>query len=270
MNSPRNTNNTHNHQHQLELELDCIPENHHASLVVEMLARLKKIVIRAMEDKAGSTARGRLLRESGAIRIYVGTTGRYLQFGPLTECDEAAQLQAWRKVVSTCLDTLSAAIAFGHFMADMEAIDVLPEDQQDKAMDDMVSAVKARGGLLWERDRSVTLKGIDKIFKGVKDTQVRFSHWRMASVPVAKTSDTARLRAESKEAAEKLKAETDRIAKEAAEAAAKGDALRAELAGLQGQRLEAIGTPNVVAEVPAEKAPEEVVLPEVKEGGQPT
>lgn len=272
----RNTNHN-NNNNQLELELDCTPENHHARVVVGMLTQLKKLVIRALEDKAGQTPRGRILRESGAIRLFVGTSGRYLQFGPLVEEDETKQLQSWRRVVSMCLDTLSAAIAFGYFVEDMEAVWALDEKDQPEAMARMVADVKKRGGLMWERDRRVSLKGVDKIFKECKEMQSIFGKWRMVTpveVPKAapKNSETARLRAEAdavEKANEKLKAETDRIAKAAAELAAKGEADKAELASLQGQRLEQIGTPNVVAEVPTE-ATEEVVLPAPTEGGQPT
>jgi hypothetical protein len=250
----------------LELELDGAPEDHHASLVVRLLAHLKLLVIRAMEDKAGATDRGRILRQTAAIKIYIGTTGRVLSFGPpKTDEDEMRQLQAWRGVVAECLDTLSLAVSFGHFLADIEGVFGLPENQQQDAKTAMVRQVKKAGGLMWDR-RKLNLKSVGKVFKDWKENCLLFQGWVLeveqadeqaaeaakakAAAEAAKTTanEVAAQMAKALDAevgnpkptTEELKEETHRIKKAAEEAKTRLEAAKAELAAEQlRQKIEA-------------------------------
>jgi hypothetical protein len=250
----------------LELELDGNPEEHSAALVVRLLAHLKSLVIRAMEDKAGSTERGRILRRTATIRIYIGTTGRVLSFGPpKPDEDELRQLQAWRGVVSECLDTLSLAISFGHFMADMEAVFGLPDDEQSAAKADMVHQVQKQGGLMWDR-RKMNLKTVGKVFKDWKGNCLLFQGWvaevneadeKARAQPLASIEEVAMQLAsgldtvvgDPRPTVEELREETGRVQRAAEEARIRLEAEKAELAAAQQEaRLETVGAPNVVSE----------------------
>jgi hypothetical protein len=203
----------------LELELDGVPEDHHAQLVVRLLAHLKTAVIRAMEDKAGSTERGRTLRRTAAIKVYVGTTGRTICFGPpAPDEDELKQLQAWRGVVAECLDTLSLSISFGNFLADIEGVFGLPDNQQYDAKARMVGEVKARGGLLWDK-KKLDLKKIGKIFKDWKENCLLFQGWVLEVQEVEeKAAAKAKAEAEALAAAKLAAATTDEVAVQVAAA----------------------------------------------------
>lgn len=247
----------------LELELDCSPEDHHASLVVKMIAHLKGLVIKAMQDKAGTTERGRVLRKTATIRIYIGTTGRTMLFNAPPEEDEMRQLQAWRGVAARCLDTLSLAISFGHFLSDIEEIYTLPESEQVEAQATMVKQVRASGGLKWERER-LPLKAIGKIFKDTQGNMALWHSWvqaveaaeaaaqveQLASVEEVALELATGLGADvgdPKPSTEELRVQTERAQKAAQDAKDRLAAQQAELAR-QSDRLAAVGTPNLVPE----------------------
>lgn len=251
----------------LHLELDGNPDQMSARGTATQVFYLKKKLIIAKQDAA--SPRGKLLRETGLIRITIGTTGRLLAFGqPDPNATEIEKASMWRSTITDALDGLSLIIRFGYFMADMEEITALQGGEQFHAKEKMVRAVAASGGLSWETQKLHPSKTVSKVFREWKAYTEEFHAWEQE---IAKFDETAeQAEADRREQALKRNQEAKAIAeaaqreKEATAAAEKLPTVNevvAELAATiegsigippraetvqQEQRLDAIGAPNVV------------------------
>lgn len=170
-------NNSRNSAASLILELDGDPDQLSTNTTIAQVAFLKKALIRAKQEP--TSPRGKTLRETGQVRIIIGTTGRAMAFGHVDPAaDEIARASMWRTTISEALDALSLVIRFGHFIADIQAISQKEGGEAFHARQKMVEVVAASGGLSWDREKLPLARSVGKIFKEWKAYCQEFNAWQ--------------------------------------------------------------------------------------------
>lgn len=244
-----------NYSHKaLVLEIDGNVDEMSAAGVTRQVDFIRSRLILAKQDAV--SWRGKTLRETGLIRIPVGTTGRILSFGEIDpEADEVKRASMWRTTIKDALDALSLIVRFGYFVTDVEKVSALKGGELFAAKEKMVRAVRQSGGLSWEVNKLHPNRSVGKVFQNWKAYVEEFHAWedeiRAADEELRRVNAEVRAQAVAKANAAVAAIPTvDEVAVAFAEniGGTVGEpAPEAEKAVAQEERLDAVGTPNVVS-----------------------